>query len=271
MAANTDKFRKTVAGPITELTGNISATDTVIPMLSTNGYPTDTAIDLCIDRFDPNDNTKFTPEKMEIVTVVIDGNNGVFALRGRGGIAQTHLEGAIVEPSINTVVNHNDLVSGILQVLNQDGTLRSSIIQGVRDSIMPILTADIKDKAVTSEKIGDREVKSINLEYESVLLDHLADRVVTPDKVSPSLIQAGTQNVTGISTAAMSEKSFSVTFPTAFPKAPKVFVSASDIGNVCGEYVVVALASTTGFSGSVGHTGASSSGNSTLQWVAICV
>jgi hypothetical protein len=124
MAANTDHFRKGFYGPATALSASIGSPDTTIPLNSTAGYPTDTAIDLTVDRVDASGNK--TPTKQETITVVISGSNGNTALRGVEGTAQPHTAGAVVEITY-TGATHNSIVSGILVSFNQDGTPKANL------------------------------------------------------------------------------------------------------------------------------------------------
>lgn len=126
MAENTDKFRKTFAGPATTLTEAIGTSDTSIPLDSVSGWPTDTAIDIVIDRVDSNGES--TPQKKEVVTIVVEGNRGINAIRGVGGLAQPHSEGAVVEPSIVSAKAHNDMVDGIRRSHKQNGGLEEGVV-----------------------------------------------------------------------------------------------------------------------------------------------
>jgi hypothetical protein len=85
-------------------------------------------IDVVIDRVDSSGN--LTPDKMEVVTGSVDPNSSslINVTRGRDSTAQVHTQGAIVEPSVNSSANHNDLVDGILVSLNQDGSLRANTV-----------------------------------------------------------------------------------------------------------------------------------------------
>lgn len=122
-AANTDKLRKGFYGPATALSGSIGNTDATVPLNSTAGFPTDTAIDLTVDRVDASGNK--TPSKQETITVVISGNNGINALRGVEGTAQPHSAGAVVEITF-TAATHNNQIDHNLTEHNQDGTHKSS-------------------------------------------------------------------------------------------------------------------------------------------------
>jgi hypothetical protein len=121
-AQNTDKLRRGFFGSSTTLSASIGDTDTTIPVSSTTGWPTDTAIDITIDRVDANGNK--TPTKRETITVVVSGINGINALRGVEGTAQPHSAGAIVEITF-TAATHNDQVTWGLKNHDQQGNHQS--------------------------------------------------------------------------------------------------------------------------------------------------
>lgn len=114
-----DKLRKTSNIPPTTLSASISDTDTTIPLSSTVGAETSTCIDIVIDRIDAAGEK--TPDKMEVVTVLISGNNGTNAVRGRTAPAMPHEQGAVVEYNISTSVLYNDLIDGMSSILTLEG------------------------------------------------------------------------------------------------------------------------------------------------------
>lgn len=115
-----DKMRKTSNVLPTTLSASIDDTTTTIPLTSTVGVYTDGYIDIVIDRVDDAGNK--TPDKMEVITVLIVGNNGTNAVRGRTSPAQPHDGGAVVEYNISTSSMQNDSVDGFLEQHNPDGT-----------------------------------------------------------------------------------------------------------------------------------------------------
>ena len=127
MASSQDKFRKTAGVPSTTLSSAISATDDVISFANTTDWPTDTGIDIVVDRIDQNGN--LTPEKKEVMTIVVNENTGVQAIRGINGNACAHDAGAIVEPSVVSAKGHNDMIDGILNIHKQDGTLKDKVVK----------------------------------------------------------------------------------------------------------------------------------------------
>ena len=127
-----DKLRKTSNIPPTTLSASISDTDTTIPLSSTVGAETSTCIDIVIDRIDAAGEK--TPDKMEVVTVLISGNNGTNAVRGRTAPAMPHEQGAVVEYNISTSVLRNDLVDGLLENLTTEGKLKDKISLANKDN-----------------------------------------------------------------------------------------------------------------------------------------
>lgn len=121
MAANTDKFRKGARRFSTTLgSGGIAdASATTFTLSSATGLPTDTAVDLVIDRVDSSGT--LTPSKEEVITVVMSGTSATNAIRGVEGTAQAHSAGAVVEVKL-TASTHDDMIDGILAEHGQDGS-----------------------------------------------------------------------------------------------------------------------------------------------------
>ena len=120
-AASTDKFRKGARKWVGQIgAGGVSDdTTATIPLSSATNLPTDTAVDVIIDRVDSS-GTK-TPSLEETVTGVVSGSNLVTCIRGVEGTAQAHLAGAVVEV-LWTNSTSSALIDGILVEHNQDGT-----------------------------------------------------------------------------------------------------------------------------------------------------
>lgn len=158
-----DKLRKTSNIPPTTLSASISDTDTTIPLSSTVGAETSTCIDIVIDRIDATGEK--TPDKMEVVTVLISGNNGTNAVRGRTAPAMPHEQGAVVEYNISTSVLHNDLIDGMSSILTLEGKPKEksipldSINGGTKNGVLMI-----KDDGKTT--IG--KIKSENIDFTSI-------------------------------------------------------------------------------------------------------
>lgn len=146
MASSQDKFRKTAGVPSTTLSSAISATDDVISFANTTDWPTDTGIDIVVDRIDQNGN--LTPEKKEVMTVVVNENTGVQAIRGINGNACAHDAGAIVEPSVVSAKGHNDMIDGILNIHKQDGTLKDKVVKAQN-----IDFANFPDKTIPAQSV----------------------------------------------------------------------------------------------------------------------
>lgn len=118
-AANTDKLRKTVKRFSTTIAspGVASNSATTIPLEDTTGVPTDTAVDLVINRVNSNGALQNT---WETATVVISGSNGTNAVRGVEGTASAWATGTVVE-ILWTADQWNDAVDAILTEHDQDG------------------------------------------------------------------------------------------------------------------------------------------------------
>jgi len=110
-ASATDLFRKITNNFSTTLTSSIGSSDVTLSLASVTNLPTDTAIDLVIDRVDSTGNK--TPTKREYVLGVVSGSNLISVVRGKGNsTAQAHASGAVVEYVFDQDV-HNDLVTGV--------------------------------------------------------------------------------------------------------------------------------------------------------------
>lgn len=127
MASATDKFRKTANNTSTTITSAIIGSGDTSTTLSNPGrLPTDTAIDLVVDRVDANGNK--TPSKREFMRGVLSGSTFGTLVRGIGGsTAQAHASGAVVE-AVWDESTWNDAVDGVLVSHNQDGTLKSGSV-----------------------------------------------------------------------------------------------------------------------------------------------
>ena len=126
MANSLDKFRKGVA----QWSGNIGSagiSDAVVktvPLASTSGLPTDTAVMITVNRVDTNG--KKTGNYEGIVGVV-SGSNLIDCIRGVEGTAQAWTGGTVVEV-LHTASNINELIDGILAEHNQDGTHKDTVV-----------------------------------------------------------------------------------------------------------------------------------------------
>ena len=98
--------------------GVADGTVTTIPLSSSSGLPTDTAVVATIDRVDANGVA--TPSLEESVVGVVSGDNLVTCTRGVEGTAQAHSAGAVVEILFTNKV-WGDLIDGILAEHSQAG------------------------------------------------------------------------------------------------------------------------------------------------------
>lgn len=119
-ASSTNKFRKSYSLLTKSLGADITDSATTATLNNYTSIPTDTGVDMIIDRIDSNGNA--TPTKREIVTVVCNGSGLASMVRGvHGTTAQAHSSGAVVE-LIASGAAWNDAMSGILVEHAQDGT-----------------------------------------------------------------------------------------------------------------------------------------------------
>ena len=117
-----DLFRKTKAFTSTTTSSSVSDSATSFDVASASGWPTDTAVDIVIDRKNA-DGTANTSGR-EVKTVTVAGNT-LSTDNDHGGLdgttRQSHSAQAAVE--LNLTANAwNDMVDGILVEHNQDGT-----------------------------------------------------------------------------------------------------------------------------------------------------
>lgn len=127
MASNTDNLRKGARRFVTQLSGD-GIIDTVqdnFDLVTVVGLPTDTAIDLVIDRVDSEGN--LTPNSEEILTCVCSGGRIIDAIRGVEGTARPHSEGAIVEMRL-TASQWNSKINAFLAGHNQDGSHKAPVL-----------------------------------------------------------------------------------------------------------------------------------------------
>jgi len=146
-ALKTDKFIKGSR----KLSGNLDASGIInasvdnFGLNSASGLPTDTAIEITIDRVDAN-GVK-TPTKEEVICGVVSGNRIIDCDRGVEGTAQAHSAGAVWEIRL-TASQWNKMIAGILAEHNQDGTHKEAAIS------TPIHAATSKATPVDADEIG---------------------------------------------------------------------------------------------------------------------
>jgi hypothetical protein len=134
-AANTDKFKKAKRRFSTTIgVGGFAAGATTLPLTSTTGLDTDTAITLVIEPGTADE---------EVITGVVSGNNIINCVRGKEGTNDiVHNAGDAVSMYF-TETHWDDLINGILVSHNQDGTLANNAIT----------TASITNASVTQAKL----------------------------------------------------------------------------------------------------------------------
>jgi hypothetical protein len=154
-ASATDKFRKGVA----QWSGNIGSAgvaDAVVktvPLASTSGLPTDTAVMITVNRVDTNG--KKTGNYEGIVGVV-SGSNLIDCIRGVEGTAQAWTGGTVVEV-LHTADNLNDLIDGILAEHNQDGTHKDTLVTSLKATGAVVNTGTSDVTIVTPKALADSD------------------------------------------------------------------------------------------------------------------
>ncbi len=155
MANSLDKFRKGVA----QWSGNIGSagiSDAVVktvPLASTSGLPTDTAVMITVNRVDTNG--KKTGNYEGIVGVV-SGSNLIDCIRGVEGTAQAWTGGTVVEV-LHTASNINELIDGILAEHNQDGTHKDTLVTSLKATGAVVNTGTSDVTIVTPKALADSD------------------------------------------------------------------------------------------------------------------
>ena len=113
-ASNTDKFKKARRRFSTTISaGGFAQGATTLPLVSTSGLDTDTAITLVLDPGNANE---------EVITGVVSGTDVVNCVRGKEGTTDTaHSSGSTVSMYF-TETHWDDMINGVLTQHNQDGT-----------------------------------------------------------------------------------------------------------------------------------------------------
>lgn len=136
MAANTDYFKKARRKfSTTVAAGGISSSGTTLPLISTTGLDTDTAVVVVVDAGTASE---------EVIVGVVSGSNLISCLRGlEGTTGVEHLVNAVVTMYF-TETHWDSLINGILVSLGQDGILRDNIVS----------TTKLVDSSVTTPKLS---------------------------------------------------------------------------------------------------------------------
>ena len=119
-ASATDKFIKAAKDFTTAVGagGVADASVTTVPLVSVTGLPTDTAVQITIDRVDANGTS--TPSKKEVITGVVSSTNLIDCVRGVEGTAQAHAAGAVVEVML-TAAQWNSMIDAMIAGHGQTG------------------------------------------------------------------------------------------------------------------------------------------------------
>ena len=189
-ASATDKFRKGVA----QWSGNIGSAgvaDAVVktvPLASTSGLPTDTAVMITVNRVDTNG--KKTGNYEGIVGVV-SGSNLIDCIRGVEGTAQAWTGGTVVEV-LHTADNLNDLIDGILVEHGQDGKHSSAVVTTLKATGAEINTGTDDAKIVTPKAITDAGLVKDN----DGTLAANSDSKIPSQKAVKTYVDSGTVTMT---------------------------------------------------------------------------
>jgi hypothetical protein len=155
-ASNTDKFKKAKRRFATTIgTGGFAQGATTLPLASTAGLDTDTAITLVIDPGTTNE---------EVITGVVSGSNVINCVRAKEGTTDTaHAAGETVTMYF-TETHWDDMIDGVLTSLDQDGTLKASSVDTASVLASDVVTtAKILNSNVTTAKIADAAITNAKL------------------------------------------------------------------------------------------------------------
>lgn len=162
-ALNTDKFRKVApnTGWNLDASGISDASIDNFTLVSANGLPTDTAVLVTINRV--NASGLKTPDKMERIIGVIDGDSIINCIRGVGGTAQPHAGSSVVEILISDD-SWNDLIEALSVEHNQDGTHKSTI-----HTLTPTTTFEDTDELSLWDSITETILKITGANFKAAL------------------------------------------------------------------------------------------------------
>lgn len=222
--ANTDHFIKALTAPPTRLSGAINSTSVNIPLESLEGIQSDTAVVMTIDRVDADGN--LTPELTEVVLGTL-GNSGLEnVVRGVGGRKQSHKNGAVVEVSVASSEQWNRLIKGVLKILNQDGTLKTGVVDGKALKAGSVSNGHMVDGAIDSKKIKWKGINGDRLADNSVDSRALANSAVKPEHLHSASF-AKIQYVETPNTDLKKQYEYVYTPKITIPKAGKYLIIAS--------------------------------------------
>jgi len=152
-ASASDYFIKTTPNFSTTIGsgGVASAIVTTIPLSSVTNLPTDTAIEITINRIDTDgDETN----NYETVRGIISGSNLIDCVRGVEGTAQAWNAGIVVEVLVTADIQNRN-VTGILVEHNQTGTHKGTLVTTLKATAAEVATGTDDTKIVTPKGIKD--------------------------------------------------------------------------------------------------------------------
>ena len=152
-ASASDYFIKTTPNFSTTIGsgGVASAIVTTIPLSSVTNLPTDTAIEITINRIDTDgDETN----NYETVRGIISGSNLIDCVRGVEGTAQAWNAGIVVEVLVTADIQNRN-VTGILVEHNQSGAHKGTLVTTLKATAAEVTTGTDDTKIVTPKGIKD--------------------------------------------------------------------------------------------------------------------
>lgn len=205
-----------------------SSATTTVPLASSSGLPTDTAVVLAVGRVDSNGVDITAQGKFEVFKGVVSGNNincSTSAYRGLEGTAQSHAAGEVVE-YLATETVWNAMVTGILVEHNQDGTHKT--------------TMTLPTTAVTLTGTQTLTNKTLTDSTNNVMAKSLKSATTTVDVAAATAPTTGqVLTATGASAATwQTPTAGTLTFATSGPQA-NFSTSATTATDVTGATVTI--------------------------------
>lgn len=153
-----EKIRKVCVAGATTLAESVQKSDNVMRFDSVVGLAIGEWVDVTIDRI--GSDGKLTPIKKEFVVGQVTEHGLQNVVRGKSGTtAQPHDAGAVVEFSVMSRDQQNDMVDALKNTLDgASGELKAGVVG----------EAAIAEKAVTAEKLAEKAVTSQNIDWGTV-------------------------------------------------------------------------------------------------------
>lgn len=237
-AANTDKFIKGAKNWVGAIgAGGVSdAVVTTVPLVSSTNLPTDTAVEITIDRVDANGTE--TPSKMEVVRGVVSSTNIIDCIRGVEGTAQAHSAGAIVEVML-TASQWNSMIDAMIEGHSQDGShdfsgfdAKTALVDA--DSL---ILNDSEDAGVMKKTVWSN-IKSVLKTYfdtlyltaSSVISQRINPRTTTEASSATPTINTDNTDIHTITALALAITSFTTNLSGTPVNGQKLIIRIKDDG-----------------------------------------